>query len=130
MDYNNKELTNSEIFKLGLEVGRKQLADHIQYQFEAGKPAEINGELYWLKDARQNLIDIMEHIESIWNEEHDLKRFIIPIRCIHEERPVAMEVIIQAEDAQKAMLVALKEFVQGSRWDVNTNFSHYKQIKD
>lgn len=67
---NNMDMTNNKIFKLGMEVGRKQLADHIQNQFEIGKPVEINGELYWLKDAKQNLIDIMDDIESAWNEEH------------------------------------------------------------
>ena len=55
------------------------LYDHIQHQFEIGKPAEINGELYWLKDAKQNLMDIMDDIESTWNEEHGVKKFIVPI---------------------------------------------------
>lgn len=127
---NNQELTSSEIFKLGMEAGRKQLMDHIQHQFDAGKPVEINGELYWLKDARQNLIDIMDHIESAWNEEHGLKRFIIPIRCIHEDKSFAMEVIIQADNAENAMQTALKVFTQGSRWDVDMDFSHYRQMRD
>ena len=54
-----------------MEVGKKQLADHIVHQFEIGKPVEIkiNGELYWLKDAKQNLMDIMDDIESAWDEE-------------------------------------------------------------
>jgi len=63
-------LTENEIFKLGMEAGRKQLADHIQYQFEIGKPVEINGELYWLKDAKQNLQDIMDDLETAWNEDN------------------------------------------------------------
>ena len=50
------DMTNNEIFKLGVEAGRQQLADHIRHQFEIGKPVEINnGELYWLKDAKQIL---------------------------------------------------------------------------
>lgn len=61
---NNMDLANNEIYRLGMEVGRKQLADHIQHQFEIGKSVEINGELYWLKGAKQNLIDIMDDIES------------------------------------------------------------------
>ena len=127
---NNQELTSSEIFKLGMEAGRKQLADHIQHQFDTGKPVEINGELYWLKDARQNLLDIMDNIEAAWNEEHSLKRFIVPVRCIHDEESFAMEVIIQADNAENAMQAALEEFSQGSRWDVDTDFSHYRQMRD
>lgn len=56
-------------FNSGMEAGKKQLADHIQRQFELGKPVEINGELYWLKDTRQNLWDIMDDIEAAWNEQ-------------------------------------------------------------
>ncbi len=58
------DLADNEIFRLGMEAGQKQLADHIQHQFQIGKPVEINGELYWLKDAKQNLIDIMDDIET------------------------------------------------------------------
>lgn len=69
MSNSNMDLTNNEIFRLGMEAGRKQLMNHIESQFELGKPVEINGELYWLKDARQNLMDIMDDIESTWVEE-------------------------------------------------------------
>lgn len=69
----NMDLTSGEIFCLGMEAGRKQLEDHIQHQFEIGKPVEINGELYFLKDAKQNLMDIMDDIESAWDEEDGSK---------------------------------------------------------
>lgn len=62
-------------FDNGVETGRQQLSDHIQHQFELGKPVEINGELYWLKDARQNLLDIMDDIEAAWNEENGTKKY-------------------------------------------------------
>lgn len=70
-------LTDSEAFRLGMAAGYQHLADHIQHQFEIGKPVEINGELYWLKDARQNLKDIMDDIERAWNEEHGTDKHII-----------------------------------------------------
>lgn len=69
MSNNNLDMTYNEIFRLGMEVGRKQLMNHIEHQFELGKPVEINGNLYWLKDAKQNLMDIMDDIESAWDEE-------------------------------------------------------------
>ena len=72
----NIDLTNNELFKLGMETGRQQLMDHIQHQFEIGKPVEINGELYWLKNARQNILDIMDDIESAWNEENGTKKYM------------------------------------------------------
>lgn len=62
-------------FDNGVKTGRQQLADHIQHQFELGKPVEINGELYWLKDARQDLMDIMDDIEAAWNEENGTKKY-------------------------------------------------------
>lgn len=69
MSNNNMDSTTESIFRLGMEAGRKELADHIVHQFECGKPAEINGQLYFLKDARQNLFDIMDDLETAWNEE-------------------------------------------------------------
>ena len=104
------DLTNNEIFGLGMEAGRKQLADHILHQFEIGKPCEINGELYWLKDAKQNLIDIMDDIESAWNEESGVHKFIVPIMLIYNDKEVKREVIIETVDAETAMLIAIGDF--------------------
>ncbi len=61
---NNMDMTAEEIFRLGMEVGRKQVMDHIQHQCSIGKPIEANGELYWLTDSRQHLIDIMDSIDK------------------------------------------------------------------
>ena len=62
---NNMDLINNEIFRLGMEVGRKQVMDHIQHQCSIGKPIEANGELYWLTDSKQHLIDIMDSIDKM-----------------------------------------------------------------
>lgn len=126
MSNNNMDMTNNEIFKLGMEVGRKQLADHIQHQFEIGKPVEINGELYWLKDAKQNLQDIMDDIESAWSEDHGVKKFIVPLK--HPREEITREVIIPADIAERAMITALLEFEQGCGWIVDTNYEKYKQF--
>lgn len=130
MSNNNMDMTNNEIFRLGMEVGRKQLADHIQHQFEIGKPAEINGELYWLKDAKQNLQDIMDDIESAWNEECGLKKFIVPIkkRSFNNEE-ITREVIIQAETAKTARVIAIGDFQHDKGWIVDTDYENYKQFK-
>ena len=68
MDKQNRELTKEEIFRLGMAVGQEQLMNHIRHQYKMGKPVEINGELFWLKDAHQNLLDIMDDLETVWNE--------------------------------------------------------------
>ena len=127
MSNNSMDMTNNEIFRLGMEVGRKQLADHIVHQFEIGKPVEINGELYWLKDAKQNLTDIMDNIQSAWDEDHGVKKFIVPLK--HPQREVVREVIVEAETAEQAMITALLEFEQGSGWIVDTDYKNYKQLK-
>lgn len=127
---NNMNMTNNEIFKLGMEAGRKQLADHIQHQFEIGKPVEINGngELYWMKDAKQNLMDIMDDIESTWNEEHGVKKFIVPIKMIINTHEINRKVIIETVDAKTAMLIAIGDF-QHNGWIVDTDYENYKQLK-
>ena len=127
MSNNSMDMTNNEIFRLGMEVGRKQLSEHIVHQFEIGKPVEINGELYWLKDAKQDLMDIMDDIESAWNEEHGVKKFIVPLK--HPQKEVVREVIVEAETAEQAMITALLEFEQGGGWIVDTDYKNYKQLK-
>lgn len=64
MSNNNMDMTNNEIFRLGVEIGCKQVMDHIQHQCSIGKPIEANGDLYWLTDSRQHLIDIMDRIDK------------------------------------------------------------------
>ena len=128
MSNNRMDLTNNEIFRLGMEVGRKQLADHIVHQFEIGKPVEINGKLYWLKDAKQNLMDIMDDIESTWNEEHGVKKFIVPISITYNTSKRCREVIVEAEKAKTAMLIAIGDF-QSDGWIVDTDYENYKQFK-
>lgn len=62
------ELNNNMIFQLGVEAGRKQMMDHIQHQCSKNKPIEANGELFWLTDNRQHLIDIMNDIDKTAGE--------------------------------------------------------------
>lgn len=128
MSNNNMDMTNNEIFRLGMEAGQQQLSDHIRHQFEIGKPVEINGELYWLKDAKQNLTDIMDDIETAWNDENGLNKFIVPIKRTYTNSEVTREVIIQTDKAETAMLIAVGDF-QHNGWIVNTDYKNYKQFK-
>ena len=61
------EGTESDIekaYKLGIRMGIKMIEDKIERQCELGKPILANDNLYWLKDAKQNLIDIMDDLEA------------------------------------------------------------------
>ena len=51
-------------YKLGVRAGIKMMENKIERQFELGKPILANDNLYWLKDAKQNLIDIMDDLEA------------------------------------------------------------------
>ena len=130
MSNGNMDLTSNEIFKLGMEAGRQQLADHIIHQFEIGKPVEINGELYWLKDAKQNLIDIMDDIQSAWDEENGVKKFIVPVmkRSFNNEE-IVREVIIQAETAEMARVIAIGDFQHDNGWIVDMDCGNYRKFK-
>ena len=55
---------NDSLYKLGVEAGIKQMMDKIQKHCELGKPVMANGELFFFKTARQNLIDIMDDLEA------------------------------------------------------------------
>ena len=129
MAQQEKEKIHDRVMQgLGVEAGKKQLADHIQHQFEIGKPVEINGELYWMKDAKQNLMDIMNDIESAWNEEHGVKKFIVPLK--HPYKEITRKVIIEAETAEQAMINVLLEFEQGCGWIVDTDYENYKRLRE
>lgn len=129
MSMNDMNLENNDIFKAGMEAGRKELGDHIVHQFEIGKPVEINGELYWLKDAKQNLMDIMDDIESAWNEDHGVKKFIVPFKKrSFDNEEIAREVIIQADSKEEAMETAINDFCD-SGWLVDMDYENYRQFK-
>lgn len=126
MDKNSMDF--NEIFRLGMEAGRKQLEEHILHQFEIGKPCEINGKLCWLKDEKQNLIDIMDDIESAWNEESGVHKFIVPIKMVHSTHETKREVIIETVDAETAMLIAIGDF-QCDGWIVDNDYQNYRELK-
>ena len=128
MDKDNMDLANNEIFRLGMAAGRQQLMDHVMYQYEIGKPIEINGKLFWLKDTKQNLQDIMDDIESAWNDENGLNKFIVPIKRSYTDSEVTREVIIQTDKAETAMLIAIGDFQHNGRI-VDTDYENYKQFK-
>ena len=129
MSNNSMSNNNMDLFRLGMIAGQKQLADYIVHQFEIGKPVELlNGNLYWLKDTKQNLMDIMDDIESTWNEEHGVNKFIVPVKMIHNMHETKREVIIQTVDAKTAMLIAIGDF-EHNGWIVDRDYENYKQLK-
>lgn len=71
-DYLKFQYDNDSLYKLGVEAGVKQMMDKIQKHCELGKPVLANGELYFFKDARQNLIDIMDDIDADWKAEQGI----------------------------------------------------------
>lgn len=112
-------------FQNGLEAGVKQMMDKIQKHCELGKPVMANGELYFFKDARQNLIDIMDDIDAEYGIERE-KKYIVPISITYSENhKVTREVIIQTNRPETAMLIAIGDF-QHNGWIVDTDYNNYK----
>lgn len=60
-----------QVYNLGVQAGIQQMMDKMERQFALGKPILANGNLYWLKDAKQNLIDIMDDIDSEYEAEKE-----------------------------------------------------------
>lgn len=63
MDKQN--MSYEEIFNLGVQIGINLMEDKIQRQCHLGKPILANDHLYWLKDDKQNLMDIMNNLDLI-----------------------------------------------------------------
>lgn len=53
-----------ESFNRGVEVGIKLMMDKIQRNCDLGRPVTANGELYWLKDSREHLFEVMNSLEK------------------------------------------------------------------
>lgn len=69
----------------------------------------------------------MDDIESTWNEDHGVKKFIVPMK--HPQGEIIRKVIVEAETAERAMITALLEFEQGCGYLVDTDYENYKQFK-
>ena len=121
-------ITCEEAYARGVQAGIKQMMDKIQRHCELGKPVLCNGELYFFKDARQNLIDIMDDIDAEFGIEKE-KRFIVPISITHNENhKITREVIIKTNRPETAMLIAIGDF-QHNGWIVDTDYINYKVIE-
>ena len=114
-----------EAYNLGLQAGIKQMMDMIQKHCELGKPVLANGELYWFKDCRQNLIDIMEDIDVEFGIPRK-RKYIVPIYRGNGEKEIDhMEVIIKASSPDEAMAQAVFSFGSNG-WIVDKKSENYK----
>lgn len=122
------EIMIAKAYEDGVKVGIQQMMDKIQLHCELGKPIMANGELYFFKTSLENLKDIMDDIESTWNEEKRVHKFIVPMRHPYK-KDIVREAVISADTAEKAMLIAIRDFEQSSGWIIDTDYQHYKQLK-
>lgn len=116
-----------EAYNLGLQAGIKQMMDKIQRHCELGKPVLANGELYFFKDCRQNLIDIMEDIDAEFGIPRK-RKYIVPIYRGNGEKEIEhMEVIIKASSPDEAMAQAVFSFGSNG-WKVDKKSENYKVL--
>ena len=116
-----------EAYNLGFQAGIKQMMDKIQRHCELGKPVLANGELYFFKDCRQNLIDIMEDIDAEFGITRK-RKYIVPIYRGNGEKEIDhMEVIIKASSPDEAMAQAVFSFGSNG-WKVDKKSENYKVL--
>ena len=116
-----------EAYNLGLQAGIKQMMDKIQRHCELGKPVLANGELYFFRNCKQNLIDIMEDIDAEFGIQKR-KKYIVPIYRGNGEKEIDhMEVIIKAGSPDEAMAQAVFSFGSNG-WTVDKNSENYKVL--
>lgn len=134
MDKYCEQIVKEELLKVkektfndGVQAGIKQMMDKIQRHCELGKPVMANGELFFFKTARQNLIDIMDDIDAEYGIEKENK-YIVPISITHNSGEVGHEIIIKTNNPKTAMLIAIGAF-EHNGWIVDRNYKHYKQLE-
>ena len=129
----NEEIKNAmkKAFNAGVEAGIKQMMDKIQKHCELGKPVMANGELFFFKTARQNLIDIMDDIDAEYGIEKENK-YIVPISRKRGEGIDKREIVIKANNAETAMFIAIRDLECNdwfNPWIVDRDYKHYKQLE-
>ena len=60
-----KETDIEKAYKLGIRIGIKMMENKIKRQCELGKPILANGELYFLKNSREHLQDVMDSLDAV-----------------------------------------------------------------
>ena len=65
-----QQYKRDNLYQLGYEAGVQEMEDKIQKHCKNGKPVLCNGELYFFKDAKENLNDIMDDLEASYEEEN------------------------------------------------------------
>lgn len=116
-----------EAYNLGLQAGIKQMMDKIQRNCELGKPVLANGELYFFKNCKQNLIDIMDDIDAEFEIEKE-KRYIVPMRKVIDGKCEEVKIIISAKTPYEAWCCAIYYF-KDDGWLVFSEYDKYEQLE-
>lgn len=123
----NVKTTCEDAFNLGVHTGIKLMENKIQEHCELGKPVMANGELFFFKTARQNLIDIMDDLDEECGVEKE-RKYIVPICITHNSGKVGHEIIIKTDNPKAAMLIAIGDFERNG-WIVDRDFDNYKCLE-
>ena len=122
-----KENILQRFFDYGFNQGIKQMQKEIQKHCKSGKPLLINGELYFCKDSRQHLIEVMNQIDRE-NRVEKKKNYIVPMRKVIDGKCEEVKIIISAKSPYEAWCGAIYSFGEESGWLVYSEYDKYEQI--
>lgn len=114
-------------FYLGVQAGIQKMEDKIQKHCKMGKPVMANGELYFFKTAKQNLIDIMDDLDEEYGVEKK-KNYIVPMRKVIDGKCEEVKIIIPAKTPYEAWCGAIYNFGEESGWLVYSEYDKYEQL--
>ena len=127
----NEKMTGDNVFNLGVHTGIKLMENKIQEHCELGKPVMANGELFFFKTARQNLMDIMDDLDEECGVEKE-RKYIVPISRKYGDHIDKREILIKANNAEAAMFIAIKDLECNNwfnTWIVDRDFDNYKCLE-
>ena len=80
---------------------------------------------------RHDIKQFEKYLEEIvkWEEDHVVKKFIVPVSITYNTHKTNREVIIETLDAKTAMHIAIADF-QHDGWIVDTDYEKYKRLED
>lgn len=126
----NEKTICEDAFNLGVQTGIKLMENKIQEHCELGKPVMANGELFFFKTARQNLMDIMDDLDEECGVEKE-RKYIVPI-CRKYGNQDKREMLIKANSAETAMFIAIRDLEcngWSNPWIVDRDSDNYKCLE-
>lgn len=117
-----QQYKRDRLYQLGYEAGVQAVEDKIEKHCELGKPVLCNDELYFFKNSKENLVDIMDDLEASYEEENKENE--------HQEAEKEVSNFKCGNCEMRACLERLLEIQKNGMWDFHIQVGRAQMINE